>query len=70
VIRALTDDEILFISSVAVRLDSQAHDRLMGDLAIAQVEAELADGELIRFQLEGYQHPHRGGGVYIRLKER
>jgi hypothetical protein len=61
VIRALTDDEIFFIRGVAARLDSQARDRLLSDLAIAQVEAELADGELIQICLEGYQHPHGGG---------
>jgi hypothetical protein len=61
VIRALTDDERCFISGVAARLDSQACNRLMSDLAIAHVEAELAEGELIRFHLDGYEHPHRGG---------
>jgi hypothetical protein len=61
VIRALTDDEIFFIRGVAARLDSQARDRLLSDLAIAQVEAELADGELIRLHLDGYEHPHGGG---------
>ncbi|MFM0175003.1 hypothetical protein [Paraburkholderia sediminicola] len=39
-IRALTDDEIFFIRGVAARLDSEARDRLLSDLAIAQVEAD------------------------------
>jgi hypothetical protein len=65
VIRPLSDDEKCFIRGVAARLDSEVRSRLMNDLAIAQVEAELADGELIRFCLDGYQHPPRGGqGLY------
>jgi hypothetical protein len=65
VIRALTDDERYFISGVATRLDGEARDRLMSDLAVAQVEAELADGELIQFCLEKYERPPRGGqGLY------
>lgn len=64
-IRALTDDEKSFIRGVAARLDSDACKRLMNDLSLAQVEAELADGELICFCLDGYEHPHRGGqGLY------
>lgn len=64
-IRALTDNEKCFIRGVAARLESEARNRLINDLALAQVEAELADGELIRFCLDGYEYPHRGGqGLY------
>jgi hypothetical protein len=64
VIRPLTDDEIFFIKGVADRLESQAREKLMGDLAIAQVETELADGELIGFHLDRHEHPLGGQHLY------
>jgi hypothetical protein len=62
--RILTDDEISFISGVAARMNAEARERLLSDLAIAQVETELADGELIKFHLKGHEHPRGGQHLY------
>jgi hypothetical protein len=64
VMRTLTDDEISFISGVAAWMNAEARDKLLSDLAIAQVEAELANGELIKFHLEGHEHPRGGQHLY------
>jgi hypothetical protein len=64
-LRALTDNEIAFITGIAHRLDDEASRRLMSDLASAQAEVTLPDGALIRFHLAGYQRaPYSGHRLY------
>lgn len=64
-LRALTNNEIAFITGVAHRLDDEACVRLMSDLTSAKAEATLPDGAMVRFHLAGYQRaPYIGQRLY------
>ncbi|MGA7780608.1 MAG: hypothetical protein WCA85_23305 [Paraburkholderia sp.] len=60
-LRNLSDHERSFITAIANRIDPGVGDRLLSDMEVARARPTLADGSIIRFELDGYDHPTRGG---------